>query len=215
MERFSLNVQQRQGVGKGVARSLRRNGVIPAILYKKGSSLPIQIFGKELLQLATQSAGEQILINLQFPNEVKQAILKEYQKEPTTGKLIHVDFQEILATEEIEITVKIVTNGEAIGVKRDGGILQYGLREIEVKCLPDKIPGHIVVDISNLSLGQSIHVRDLQLDKDIKILTEPQELIITITTIKEEAPPVEVVPIETTEPEVIKKGKKVEEEKSE
>jgi large subunit ribosomal protein L25 len=140
------------------------------------------------------------------------AIVKDCQKDPIMGDLLHVDFQEISATEEIEISVHIITTGESIGVKRDKGILQFGIREIEIECLPDKIPGHVTVDVSNLLIGQTIHVSDLKLGEGIRVITDPGELIVAVTTIKEEvvAAP-EVAVVEVAEPEVIKKGKKPEE----
>jgi large subunit ribosomal protein L25 len=212
MERHSLNVTKREATGKGGARGLRRSGYTPAIVYRGGASLPVQIAAKELSQFINRTAGEQVLVNLELPEGQKQAIVKDYQVDPILGDLLHVDFQEISATEEIEIAVHIVTTGEAIGVKRDKGILQYGIREIDIECLPDKIPGHVTVDVSNLLIGQTVHVRDLNLGEGIRVITDPGKMIVTVTAIKEEvvvAP--EVVAVEAVEPEVIKKGKKTEE----
>ncbi|MCK7502768.1 MAG: 50S ribosomal protein L25 [Desulfobacterales bacterium] len=96
------------------------------------------------------------MVNLNFADKTRQAIMKDYQIDLITSSLIHVDFQEILATEMLKIAVHIVTSGEAVGVKRDGGLLQHGIREIEIECLPDKIPGHVDVDVSPLGIGQSI-----------------------------------------------------------
>jgi large subunit ribosomal protein L25 len=212
MEKFSLNVVKRDARGKGGARGLRRSGLIPGIVYRGGDSVAVQIATKELSQFISKTAGEQVLVNLSFQDGSKMAIVKDYQKDPIMGDLLHVDFQEISATEEIEISVHIVTTGESIGVKRDKGILQFGIREIEIECLPDKIPGHVTVDVTDLVIGQSIHVSDLKLGDGIKVLTDPGELIVAVATIKEEvvvAP--EVVAVEVAEPEVIKKGKKTEE----
>ena len=211
MERFSLNVTKRESRGKGGARSLRRSGFTPAIVYRGGESLPVQIAAKELTQFINKTGGEQVLVNLDLPDGQKQAIVKDYQVDPILGSLLHVDFQEISATEEIEISVHIVTTGEAIGVKRDKGLLQYGIREIEIECLPDKIPGHITVDVSNMLIGQTVHVSDLKLGEGIKVLTDPGKMIVTITAIKEEAVAAPEVVAEVAEPEVIKKGKKPEE----
>ncbi len=212
MERFSLNVAKREARGKGGARSLRRSGYTPAIVYRGGASLPVQIAAKELSQFINKTAGEQVLVNLDLPEGQKQAIVKDYQVDPLLGELLHVDFQEISATEEIEIAVHIVTTGEAIGVKRDKGILQYGIREIEIECLPDKIPGHVTVDVSNLLIGQTIHVSDLKLEEGIRVITDPGKMIVTVTAIKEEVVvEPEAVAVEVVEPEVIKKGKKTEE----
>ena len=142
--------------------------------------------------------------------------MKDYQTDPANGELLHADFFEVSLTEEVEVTVHVTLIGEPIGVRRDGGILQYLLREIEVECLPDKIPGHIEVDVSNLEIGQSIRVGDLKLGEGITVLTNPDEVIINIVApAVEEVAPVEVAAApEIKEPEVIKKGKKEEEEEA-
>ena len=212
MEKFSLNVVKRDARGKGGARGLRRSGLIPGVVYRGGDSVAVQLAAKELSQFISKTAGEQVLVNLDFQDGSKMAIVKDYQKDPIMGDLLHVDFQEISATEEIEISVHIITTGESIGVKRDKGILQFGIREIEIECLPDKIPGHVTVDVSSLLIGQTIHVSDLKLGEGIRVITDPGELIVAVTTIKEEvvAAP-EVAVVEVAEPEVIKKGKKPEE----
>ncbi len=211
MQSLTLSAQKRNKVGKGVARGLRRNGFIPAVIYRGGDSMPIQLSTKEFLHFISKTAGEQVVVNLDLSGETKQALIKDYQVDPIFGNLLHADFQEISATESIRVMVHIVISGEAIGVKRDNGILQYGLRDLEIECLPSKIPGHIDIDVSNMGVGQSIHVSDLKLGEDIRILTDPDELIVTVTALKEEVAAAEAAP-EAVEPEIIKKGKKAEEE---
>ncbi len=216
MERITINAQKRQEIGKGAARSLRREGLIPAILYRAGGSLPIKINKKELTQFINTTAGEQVMFNLKFTDEENRlALLKEYQIDPLKKELLHADFFEVSLTEKVRVRVHITTTGEPIGVKRDGGILQHLLREIEIECLPDKIPGHITVDISRLEIGQSLHVKDLNLGEEIKIFADPEEVIVNIIApAVEEVAPAEVV-TEPSEPEVIKKGKKEEEAEEE
>ncbi|MBI3592492.1 MAG: 50S ribosomal protein L25, partial [Nitrospirae bacterium] len=94
MERVTLSVEKRGRLGKGGARSLRGSGSIPAIVYRGGSSLPVQLPGKELSYFISKTAGEQVIVNLKFPDDTKQALLKDYQVDPLSGKLLHVDFQE-------------------------------------------------------------------------------------------------------------------------
>jgi large subunit ribosomal protein L25 len=218
MERITLNVEKREETGKGAARSLRRQDMIPAILYRAGESLPIKVPKKEITQFINTTSGEQVMVSLHFKDgENKLALIKEYHVDPTKRELIHADFFEVLLTEKVKVSVHISTIGEPIGVKRDRGMLQNLLREIDIECLPDKIPGHIKVDISGLEIGQSLHVSNLKLGEDIKILTDPGEVIANvIAPVVEEVAPVEAVAVapEVTEPEVIKKGKK-EEEKAE
>jgi large subunit ribosomal protein L25 len=215
MERITLHAEMRDKTGKGVARSLRREGTVPAVIYRGGSSLPIKINKKELISFIHATAGEQVMVNLQFTGgEKKVALMKDYQVDPLKGELLHTDFFEVSLTEEIRVTVYITTTGEPIGVKRDGGILQHGVREIEIECLPDKIPGHVEVDVSPLEIGKAIHVGDLPLGEGIKILTDPGDLVATVVApvVEEVAAPAAAAAVaEVAEPEVIKKGKKEEE----
>lgn len=215
MERITINVEKREETGKGAARSLRRQDMIPAILYRGGGSIPIKLHKKEITQFINTTSGEQVMINLKFKDgENKLALMKEFQVDPTKRELIHADFFEVSLTEKVKVSVHMSITGDPIGVKRDKGILQNLLREIEIECLPDKIPGHIKIDVSGLEIGQSFHVSDLKLSDDIKILTDPAEVIANvIAPIVEEVAPAEAVAAEpeVTEPEVIKKGKKEEE----
>lgn len=217
MERTTLNVEKRDKVGKGFARSLRRRGMIPAVVYRAGGSLPISISKKAMAKFIGATAGEHTVVNLKFPDgDNKLAILKEYQLDPTKGDILHTDFFEVSLTEKVTVNVRVITHGEPIGVKRDSGLLQHVIREVEVECLPDKIPGHFEIDISGLEIGQSIHVKDITPGEGVTILTEPDEVIVNVVAPaveKEEAAPAEGIAAapEMAEPEVIKKGKKEEE----
>jgi len=212
MERITLHAEKREKAGKGAARSLRRSGVVPAVLYRGGSSTPIKINAKELTIFMRATAGEQVMVDIQFPDgDKKLALMKDYQVDPLKGELLHTDFFEVSLTEEIRVTVHVTTTGEPIGVKRDGGLLQHGVREIEIQCLPDRVPGHIEVDVSGLETGKSIHVGDLPLGEGIEVLTDAGELIATVGAprVEEKVETVAAAP-EVAEPEVIKKGKKEE-----
>lgn len=219
MERKIIHAEKREETGKGVARSLRRKEMIPAVLYRAGGSLPIKLPKKEITQFINTTAGEQIMVDLQFADGgSKLALIKDYQVDPTRRELLHADFFEVLLTEKVKVNVHVIPVGEPVGVKRDGGMLQTPLRDVEIECLPDKIPGHIKIDISGLEIGQSFHVRDLQLEEGIKVLTDPGDVIVNIIapTVEEVAPAVaEVAAPEAAEPEVVKKGKKEEEEEKE
>jgi large subunit ribosomal protein L25 len=219
MERVTIQVDKREEKGKGAARSLRRNEMIPAVLYRGGGSVPIKIKKKDILQFINTTSREQSMVNLQFSDgDSKLALMKEFQVDPAKRELLHADFFEVSLTEKLKLNIHVSTTGEPIGVKRDGGILQNVLREIEIECLPDKIPAHIKVDISKLEIGQSFHVRDLDLGSDIKVFTDPHEVIANvIAPVVEEAAAAEVAAAapETAEPEVAKKGKKEEEKEEE
>ncbi|MCX8034360.1 MAG: 50S ribosomal protein L25 [Thermodesulfovibrio sp.] len=210
MEKVVLNAVKREKTGKGAARQLRKGGFIPCIIYKGNKSEPIQIASKEMIPFMNIATREKLFVTLKFEDGEKQAILQDYHVDPVTDKLLHVDFMEVSATEKIRVTVPVVLIGEPIGVKQDKGILQHGISEIEIEAIPEKIPGHIEVDVSQLEVGDAIHVRDIKFEHGIKVLSNPDEVIATLTIEAEE----EIVPSteEIVEPEVIKKGKKAKEE---
>ena len=213
MERLSINAERREVQGKGSARSLRREDMIPAVLYREGKAQSIKLARKELSKLINTISGEQVIVDLHFAGgEKKLALLKDYQVDPVSRELLHTDFFEVSLTEAIRVSVHVVTVGEPIGVKRDAGILQYALREVEIQCLPDKIPGKIEFDISKLELGQSVHVSDLKFEEGIKVLTDPGDVIVTVLAQAAEEAPVaeEAAAVAAAEPEVVKKGKKEE-----
>jgi large subunit ribosomal protein L25 len=212
MERISLKAEIRDEQGKGVARSLRRAGMVPAVLYREGKSQSIKLPKKELAKLINSMSGDQVMVDLLFgEGDKKIALLKDYQVDPIKRELLHTDFFEVSLTEEIRITVHVTTKGEPIGVKRDSGILQHTLREVEIECLPDKIPNVVEIDISKLELGQSLHVSDLAFEEGIEVLTNADDVIVTvIAPLVEEAPAAEAAAA-AVEPEVAKKGKKEEE----
>jgi large subunit ribosomal protein L25 len=215
MERLTIQAEKRTETGKGAARSLRRQAVVPAVLYREGKSLPIKIQKKELARFIHETAGEHVIVNIAFPDgETRVAIMKEHQVDPVGRELLHTDFFEVSMQEAIRVPVAVRLTGEAIGVKRDGGILQHVLNEIEIECLPDRIPGHMDVDVSNLAAGHSIHVGDISLPEGIKVLTPRTEVIALVAAAKVEEVAA-AAPAETVEPEVIKKGKAAEEEKAE
>jgi len=222
MQKVNINATVRQGTGKGVARSLRKQGMIPGVVYHKGDAISIQLNEKEMTKFIKSTAGQQSLVTLDLGDGgSKLAILKDYQAEPVKGNILHIDFQEVSLTEKITITIPVSLVGEAVGVKRDGGVIQHGLRDISIECLPDKVIGHVDVDITDLAMGHSLHVSDINLGEDIKVVTDPHEMLVSITTptvVVEAAPEAEeeegaekpAAAEEGAEPEVAKKGKKEE-----
>ncbi|MDA8077454.1 MAG: 50S ribosomal protein L25 [Nitrospiraceae bacterium] len=214
MERISIAAEKREKSGKGVARSLRRDGKVPAVLYREGKAQSIQLGRKELVKLVNAATAEQIMFELQFADgERKLALLKDFQVDPIRSELLHTDFFEVSLTEKVKVTIHVTTTGEPIGVKRDGGMMQHTLREVEVECLPDNIPGKIKLDISKLEIGQSIHVSDLTFSEGVKVISDPHEVIVTVIAAIVEAAPVAEAAVEAApaEPELVKKGKKEEE----
>jgi large subunit ribosomal protein L25 len=219
MEQVNLEGVLRSSSGKGMARSLRRAGNIPAVFYGPGTdSIPISVAKITLEKILKQQTSENILYQLTIKGGdqdiVKTVMLKELQKNPLDREILHADFYEVSLTKEIDITVMLKVVGKAPGVE-NGGFIQEIFRDLEVRCLPTRIPDHIEVDVSSLEIGDSIHVRDLQLPEGIKVLSDPQMTLISVVPPVEEkaAPAAEEAAEAGPEVEVAKKGKaKTEEE---
>ncbi|MDD5491471.1 MAG: 50S ribosomal protein L25 [bacterium] len=222
MKEVILDVKERAEKGTRVSRRLRIAGTIPAILYgAKQAPISIGIATKEFNRVIHSGAGENVVLTLKFAgdkNEAKTAIIKEIQRDPVSRNIVHIDLLAISLKDKIKVNVPVMVTGEAPGIK-EGGILEYVLREVEVECLPTHIPEHIMIDVSSLKINESIHVRDLkQEDDQIKVLTPADRMLVSIVppTVLEEPTPAEaaVAPegaAAPAEPEVIKKGKKEEE----
>ncbi len=215
MQKVVIKAERRAEIGKGGARSLRRHGMMPAVLYAAGTSTPIKVLSKEVTKLMASGGGEHALIAIELSEDKKDhwALIKDYQLDPIRNEIIHVDFIEISLERKIKITTPIIITKEPMGIKK-GGILQQLMRDIEIECLPTQIPDGIEVDVSSLDIGHSLHVSDLAVKEGIKIISDPKEVILTVTApvVEEAAAPAEAV---VAEPEVVKKGKAKEEEAGE
>ena len=219
----TLQAEKREGRGKNEARRLRASGRIPAVVYgaQKNTAVEIAVDPKVLLRILHSESGVNTLIGLQGVDLAGGKVLvKEYQLDPIDHKLLHADFYAVAMDKAITVTVPIVLKGEPKGVKQQGGIVDFVNRELEVECLPGDIPEHVDVDVSELMMHQGIRVRDLQGDAKWKPISDPEMMIVHVVTVKAEEPaPAEAAaaaataPAAAAEPEVIKKGKKEEEEK--
>jgi large subunit ribosomal protein L25 len=210
-----LDVEKREGRGKNEARRLRAAGRIPAVVYgmEKGTATAVAVDPKVLLRLLHSESGVNTLIGLRGLGDVKARVMvKEYQLDPITHRLLHADFYQVAMDKTLQVTVPIVLTGEPRGVKQQGGILDFVQREIEVECLPGDIPENVTIDVSELMLNQGVRVRDLQSDgAKWKAISEPETMIVHVMPLRaEETAPTEEAPA-AGEPEVIKKGKTEEE----
>ncbi|HEX2769363.1 MAG TPA: 50S ribosomal protein L25, partial [Geobacteraceae bacterium] len=155
MERVALTAQVREKAGKGVARGLRREKRVPAVLYSHGKSMPISMVNKDVTKILNIEGGEHALINLKLEGATesgeRMALIKDYQVDPRSGALLHLDLMEVAMNEKVKIQVAVHISGSSIGVK-EGGIFQYGQRTLEVECLPTQIPDNIEVNITNLKV---------------------------------------------------------------
>ncbi len=212
MEQIQLTGNIRETRGKKFAKQMRAAGQVPAVVYHRGDEpVSIAVSNKEISKILNAHAGENILINLTIEKAKKKTravIIKEVQQDPVKRFILHVDFNEISLSEHIIIDVEIVAKGESIGVKQEGGILEHVLREIKISCLPMDIPKHIDVDISGLKVGDAIHVKDVVVSDKVKVLTDPDSLIIQVRLPVEEKAAEEAAA--TPEIEVIREKKEEE-----
>ena len=185
MDFVELYANLREEKGKELNKKLRGAGLVPAVVYKKGEdTLSLKIANKDLFKALHTEAGENVIIKLHVDGAKKKkdrtVVLKEVQKDPIKDYLLHVDFQEISLTETLKVKVPIAAKGEAIGVKQDGGVLQHVLWEAEVECLPTNIPEKIEVEVSNLKIGDALHVKDIQVPEDVKILDDLEGVVFSV-----------------------------------
>jgi len=193
MEFVDLKVERRTGTGKSVARKLRQGGRIPAIVYGEGEPIPVAADPKSLLKALRTEAGENVILNLTIvdTDEVtRKAMVKGVQVDPVSGIVLHADFLAISMERPIEVGVPVDLMGVARGVKEEGGIVEQILRELKVKCLPSAIPDRIQLDISTLSIGDVVHVKDLAIPGGVELLTDREQVVVTVA-----AAPVEEVAV--------------------
>ncbi len=184
MERISLNADIRKDGGKGVARSLRKGGRIPAVLYSKGKSTSISLDPSKVKRLIMLGHAESTLIDLKLAGTAdkaeKIAILRDYQKDPLTGELLHADFFEVSMDEKIRVTVPIELTGKTPAGVAEGGILQLISREVEIECLPSMIPDNVQADASALAIGDSLHIRDISIPEGVRFVSDHDQVVLTI-----------------------------------
>jgi large subunit ribosomal protein L25 len=182
MDEIALNVEERNGRGKGPARRLRQNGKIPGVFYgPKSTATPLAVNGKEFTSHVANLEGSH-LIRFQSPAaelQQKVALVREVQVHPVSGRVLHVDFYEVDLTQRLQVTVPLHFVGKAIGTT-EGGIVQPVIREIEVECLPTDIPQYIEVDVSALAIHDAIHLADLQMPPNVSATFESNEAVVTV-----------------------------------
>jgi large subunit ribosomal protein L25 len=189
LEQFEINATVRKKTGNGPARVLRRGGRIPAVLYgPKTEPVLLSVNIKELELILKKSSIGSVILNLVIQNGkkvTKQAMIKEFQSHPVSGQFIHIDFYEIDMQRKINVMIPITTTGISKGVEL-GGLLQIIRREIEVFCMPGDIPEAIEIDITDLDIGDSVHVDELQLGDNIELPADVNFTVVTILSPKVE-----------------------------
>ena len=207
--------QNRTESGKNVNRRLRTKGLIPGVLYGKAKKpVPVAVSPKEIGSILRSKTGENTLFDLDLDGSRRKVILKDFQVEPLKGHLLHADFYEVALDKPIVVDVHLELTGTPVGVKVQGGIVDWVTRELQVECLPADIPEKIVADISALEIGKHLRVGELKAPDKVTILTDADVVIAHVVAPRAEeevaAPAAEAAPTTeegVAEPEVIKKGK--------
>lgn len=216
MEKVILKVETRDNAGKAVAKKLRREGLIPAVVYKGGKdALSLKLAVGDMEKVLHTKAGENVIITLKISGDKaakdKTVVVKEIQRDPVKDAILHVDFNEISLTEMLKVNVPLAIKGEAPGVKKDGGTLEHVIWELQVECLPTDIPEKIEVDVANMNIGDSVFVKNITVPEGVKILNDPELIALIVKPPKVEAPKEEVAAEGAAEPELIRKKKEEEE----
>ena len=219
MATASLNASPRTDRGKGVARKLRASGQVPGVIYGHGREpQSLTVNAREFDRLAERVRITSTVIELAIDGRTARTLVRELQRDPIKRTVLHVDFQELVAGEKVNVSVPLRFVGTAEGVKTGGGILEEVMHQIEVRVDPSSIPDHIDVDVTALTIGHGLHIRDLTLPQGVEVLDDPDNTIATVTPPKAEevvvAPVVEgavVAPEAAPEPELIRKVKPDEE----
>jgi large subunit ribosomal protein L25 len=218
METFTVEGSIREGRGKGPARRTRQSGMVPAVLYGgKKDSISLEVNAKQVARILRSETGHNTIFTVHVADgAAEKAMVRDWQVDPVSGKLLHVDLFRIAMDVRMRVMVPVHTFGEPQGVKMQGGIFETVTREVEVECLPGDIPEEFKVDVSGLLIGKQLRAADLPFDpQKIKLITDPTRVIAHVVVLKKEEEPAPDAAVTAeaapAEPEVMKKGKKEEE----
>lgn len=206
---IKVNAEPRTCSGSTAARRLRRSGIIPGVLnIASGESTLIQFNAHAFERIISQHVGSQIIVSLEVGDQKTAAIMREIQRDGLTGRIIHADFNEIDMTHKINVLIKVELVGEPEGVRNENGVLEQILREIEVSCLPGDVVESFVVDVAHLKLGEDITIGELKLDPSMTLVSNPDDVVASITEAMEEIPDTASEEATPDQPEIsVKKGK--------
>ncbi|MCJ7485544.1 MAG: 50S ribosomal protein L25 [Candidatus Aminicenantes bacterium] len=214
-----IKSEQRQGLGSNAARRLRKQGFVPAVLYGESmESRPLVVSKKDIVQILKLESGENTIFKVAVDTDMYDAMIKDLQIDPVTDELLHADLIRISMDKPVRVTVPIVHSGEPVGVKTEGGFVDFVTREVEVECLPRDIPESLSIDISELHIHQSIKAEGMAIPAGVKLITEPATVLVLVSLPHKEEEafpgekPEEAVAEESKEPEVIKKERAEKEE---
>ena len=177
----SLQARERQGRGKNDARRLRNEGMVPAVLYgDKAEESMVLAVPKKVVDYTLKHLGDNALYDMKFGGQETTARVMDVQRDPVSGKLVHVDFAPVDMRERIVVTVPLTLVGESPGVT-EGGVLDQIAYEVDLESLPGDIPQEVTVDVSNLAIGDNLTLADVNLPEDVTLVSEPEEVAVTVT----------------------------------
>jgi large subunit ribosomal protein L25 len=212
---ITVRATQREGRGKNDARRARRAGMVPVTVYGgQGGTVAALAPLRDLAAILRSDTGRNTIFNLEIEGvEASEVMFHDRQIDPLRLRLIHADFRRLVAGEKIEVTVPVHLIGEPVGVREEQGMLEQIIREIDIRCDPRDIPESIDIDVAHLGVHDVLHVSDIAIDDRIEILASPDTVIATVGIVKEEEVAAPAAEGETpSEPELIAKGKKEDEE---
>ena len=208
---LSVEADPREDFGKNASRRLRHAGRIPGVIYGGGGpAIPVTVDPKKIAAVLHSESGHNAIFSLEIKGKAPaRVMLRDWQVDPLHGDLLHLDMVRVARDTKLRVKVPIHVTGDAKGVKVQGGIFEFLLREVELECLPDDIPDHITVDVTELLIGRNLRVAELPVSEKVTVLTDPQRVVAHVVALKaeEEKPAVEVVEVAPTEPELIRKAK--------
>ncbi|RMF92003.1 MAG: 50S ribosomal protein L25/general stress protein Ctc [Nitrospinota bacterium] len=193
MESFTVVGKKREQTGKGAARKIRKQGMIPGVVYKETTSIPVVVDPRQIERILRSPSGENTIFQFTVEGEEqreRKVIIRDLQYDPVKDALLHVDLYEISMDEEITVRVPLELVGEPVGVTR-GGSLSHLLWELEIECLPDRIPPKIEVDVSQLDMGDVLTIADLSIPEGIRVLHDPEDPVATVSVAAAEEEEVE------------------------
>jgi len=206
---ITITAEPRETRGKNEARRLRVRGLAPAVVYGTGADpVAVAVSPKDVSGILKSSSGHNTIFNIDLSGQLTPVMVVDWQNDPIKGRLLHVDLKRIDPNARMHVKVQVLTHGEPVGVKVQGGLHEVITREIEIECLPDEIPEHFDLNAADLNIGQSLRASDVPLTGSMKLLTAPETVISHVVAVRTSA--TEEAAAATPEPEVIKKGKKEE-----
>jgi large subunit ribosomal protein L25 len=203
-----LTAERRTAIGRSAVRKLKASGSVPAVMYgSKDKPEALQVSKRDINALLSHAAGENILVELEIGGKSRLALVQEVQHAPLGGAVLHVDFHAVSQDEVIQAEVPLEPTGIANGVKNMGGLLEQNLRTLAIECLPRDLPDVLRVDVSELNIGDSIHVREIQLPTGVSTRIQPELTVFSVLAPTVEEEPVAATAEAAAGPEVIREKK--------